>query len=167
MVKAVSMLISEFARAAGLTPDTVRFYVRRGLLKPQTNGKGGANPYQLFDETHVETARLIRMGQSLGFSLKEISAHNDEYQAGGFTPQRSAELMRELLGRLEEKAAQVNDMAAYARAKLAWLEGGSVGPEPRFGGFGPCLDLIEAPAKAVSPRTPARPADRSASAPAR
>jgi hypothetical protein len=27
------MLISEFARTAGLTPDTVRFYVKRGLLK--------------------------------------------------------------------------------------------------------------------------------------
>ncbi len=34
------MLISEFARTSGLSRDTVRFYVRLGLLRPETNGKG-------------------------------------------------------------------------------------------------------------------------------
>jgi MerR family regulatory protein len=34
------MLISEFARAAGLSRDTVRFYVRRGLLAPLAGNKG-------------------------------------------------------------------------------------------------------------------------------
>ena len=36
------MLISEFARATGLSTDTVRFYVRRGLLKPLAGSKGGS-----------------------------------------------------------------------------------------------------------------------------
>jgi hypothetical protein len=47
------MLISEFARKTGLTTDTVRFYVRRGLLTPETNGKGGRNPYRLHRREHV------------------------------------------------------------------------------------------------------------------
>ncbi len=79
------MLISEFARAAGLTPDTVRFYIRRGLLKPLNGKKGGSNPYQVFTEEHVQIARMIRMGQSLGFSLREIEALNVEYQAKRLT----------------------------------------------------------------------------------
>jgi MerR family copper efflux transcriptional regulator len=135
------MLISEFARAAGLTPDTVRFYVRRGLIKPETDGKGGTNPYQLFTEEHLDRARAIRMGQSLGFSLKEIGALNDEYEAaGGFSLERSAELMRSQLARLEEKAGQLNEMLAYTRAKIAWLDTGGVGPEPKFRAYEACLD---------------------------
>jgi DNA-binding transcriptional MerR regulator len=68
------MLISEFARAAEMSVDTVRFYVRKGLLQPETGMKGGANPYQIFTPEHVEQARMIRMAQGLGFSLREISA---------------------------------------------------------------------------------------------
>ncbi len=43
------MLISEFARATGLSRDTVRFYVRLGLLQTQaTEKRGGRRPYQVF-----------------------------------------------------------------------------------------------------------------------
>ena len=112
MVKAFGetspMLISEFARATGLTRDTVRFYVRRGLLKPLAGNKGGSNPYQVFTDEHVQTARAIRMAQSLGFSLREIGALNVEYQAKRITPARGAEIMRGQLARLEEKAAHVS-----------------------------------------------------------
>jgi len=126
------MLISEFARAAGLTPDTVRFYVRRGLLKPLAGRKGGSNPYQMFTDEHVQTARMIRMGQSLGFSLREIVALNVEYQAKRITPSRGAEILRGQLARLAEKAAHVDAMMRYIRAKLAWLKAGGKGPEPNF-----------------------------------
>ena len=126
------MLISEFARAAGLTSDTVRFYVRRGLLKPLAGKKGGSNPYQVFTAEHVEMARAIRMAQSLGFSLREIAVLNIEYQAKRITPSRGAEILRGQLARLQEKAAHVNAMMGYIRAKLAWLESGGKGTEPNF-----------------------------------
>jgi DNA-binding transcriptional MerR regulator len=67
------MLICELARETGLTTDTVRFYVRRGLLTPETNGKGGRNPYQVFTAEHVR-AKLICTAQSLGLSLKDLAA---------------------------------------------------------------------------------------------
>lgn len=126
------MLISDFARATGLPVDTVRFYIRRGLLAPGTNGKGGRNPYQVFTEEHVREARLIRMAQSLGMSLKEISAIGEEHRRGGITRERSIALMSEQLARLERKAAELQAMAGYLRAKLAWLNGGEQGPEPEF-----------------------------------
>ncbi len=125
-------MISEFARAAGLTTDTVRFYVRRGLLKPLTGNKGGSNPYQVFTDEHVQMARAVRMAQSLGFPLREIAALNIEYQAKRMTPARGAEILRAQLARLEEKAAHVNAMIAYIHAKLAWMEAGGKGLEPNF-----------------------------------
>jgi DNA-binding transcriptional MerR regulator len=126
------MLISEFSRTTGLPPDTVRFYVRRGLLKPLAGIKGGTNPYQIFTDEHVQIARAIRMAQSLGFSLREIAALNVEYEAKRLTRSRGAEILRAQLIRLEEKAAHVAGMIGYVHAKLAWVDGGAKGPEPNF-----------------------------------
>jgi MerR family transcriptional regulator, copper efflux regulator len=140
------MLISEFARVAELPPDTVRFYIKRGLLKPLTGRKGGSNPYQVFTNEHVQIARMIRMGQSLGFSLREIEALNVEYQAKRLTASRGAEIMRTQLERLQQKAAHVGAMISYIRAKLAWLENGSRGPEPNFTDY----ELAAAPKRAVA-----------------
>jgi MerR family copper efflux transcriptional regulator len=126
------MLISEFARATGLTTDTVRFWIRCGLLVPETNGKGGRNPYQLFTAEHVRTARVIRLAQSLGLSLKEIAAVGEEYRDGGITRERSIEILAAQLDRLDQKAAELAAMTGYLYAKIAWLEGGEQGPEPDF-----------------------------------
>lgn len=136
------MLISEFSRAAGLTPDTVRFYVRLGLLRPETNGKGGRNPYQIFTPEHVRAARIIRMAQILGMSLKEIGAINDELHAHGIGDARSIEIMSVQLQRIEERMTELNVMAGYLRAKVSWLQSGKQGPEPELTHFG-CIEFDE------------------------
>lgn len=137
------MLISEFAKRAGLSVDTVRFYIRKGLLAPETGLKGGSNPYQLFTAEHLEVARTIRMAQGLGFTLREIATLAAEYNAGGMTPARSLELMRSQLDRLEEKAAQLGAMIDYTRAKVAWLEAGQKGAEPVFGDYEGCATRFD------------------------
>jgi MerR family transcriptional regulator, copper efflux regulator len=129
------MLISEFARTAELSTDTVRFYVRLGLLQPETGSKGGRNPYQVFTQDHVEVARIIRLAQSLGFSLKEIAALGEEHRAGQMTRARSAEIMAQQLARLEEKAAHLGAMTAYLRAKIDWLRQDDGRPEPQFADY--------------------------------
>lgn len=149
----LAMLISEFARVAGLTPDTVRFYIKRGLLKPLAGRKGGSNPYQVFSQEHIQIARMIRMGQSLGFSLREIEALNVEYQAKRLTPSRGAEILRGQLVRLEQKAAHVGAMISYIRAKLAWLETGGKGPEPNFTDYERAFDPKHAETTQIARRS--------------
>lgn len=124
------MLTSEFARAAGLPVDTVRFYVRRGLLAPETTGLGGRNPYHRFTEADVVTARFIRFSQSLGMSLDEISDINVERQNGGVTRERSLEIMHAQLSQLEEKLAEFGALANYLRAKISWQDNGGRDPPP-------------------------------------
>ena len=126
------MLISEFARATGLTTDTVRFYIRRGLLTPDTSSKGGRNPYQVFTAEHVLAARLIRMAQSVGMSLKEIAIVSDEHRHGGITRERSIEILSGQLHRLDQKAAKLEMVVSYLRAKIAWLMDDEHGTEPAF-----------------------------------
>jgi MerR family copper efflux transcriptional regulator len=130
MVKGCRMLISEFARRTGLTTDTVRFYVRRGLLTPETNGKGGRNPYQVFTADHVRAAKIIRTAQSLGMSLKDIAAISRARREGRMSRDRSIEVLKAQLRELEAKAKQVDALRLYLCAKLNWLAGGEKGQPP-------------------------------------
>ena len=148
------MLISAFARASGLSRDTVRFYVRRGLLTPVAGKKGGSNPHQIFTAEHVQMARTIRMAQSLGFSLREIATLKVEYDDKRMSASRGAEILRWQLTRLEEKAAHVDAMMRYIRAKLAWVDAGGKGPEPNFTDY-------EGEARAVEREPPGHEAGRS------
>ncbi|MFW0756313.1 MerR family transcriptional regulator [Pseudomonas sp. H11T01] len=125
------MLISEFSRSVDLTIDTVRFYVRLGLLKPKSNGKGGSRPYQIFTADDVETVRLIRIQQMLGYSLRDIACLLDEYATGRFTASRTVDLLKELLCRLRIQRDHQDRMMAYVSAKLEWVETGH-GSAPRF-----------------------------------
>ncbi len=126
------MLMTEFARSTGLSTDTVRFYVRRGLLKPGSNGLGGRHPYQVFTDEHVRAVHLIRMAKSLGLSLEEIARLGREHRAGALTTARSVEILTAQLVRLKEKADELDRLAAYLRTKIAWLAGGRAGAEPEL-----------------------------------
>ncbi|MCM5557404.1 MerR family transcriptional regulator [Pleomorphomonas sp. JP5] len=132
------MLIGEFAARTGLSPDTIRFYVRKGLLAPETGAKGGRNPYQIFSERDTSTARMIRFAQSLGMPLKEIAKIAAELQRQGLTPAREVELMDEALARLQRKAAELAELTDYLRAKRDWVARGKPGAEPRFLDLSPC-----------------------------
>ena len=126
------MLISDFARLTGLTRDTVRFYARLGLLRPQTNGKGGRHPYSVFTDEDVRAVEVIRISQSLGMSLKEIAAFTEERRKGHLTRERRAKIMSAQLVSLETKATELEMMISYARDKIDWLKGGERGPGPNF-----------------------------------
>ncbi len=129
------MLIAEFCRQTSLSRDAVRLYVKLGLITP-TVGAHGGNRYRQFGAPYVERAALIRAGQQLGFTLRQIVALNREYAAGAMDATRKLAVMREQLQAIEEKAGRIRMMRKYLRAKIAWLEGGERGAEPVFGGSG-------------------------------
>ena len=63
------MKVKDMAQAAGVTPDTVRFYTREKLLAPSRNP---ANNYQHFSSEDLRRLRFARKARQLGFSLPEI-----------------------------------------------------------------------------------------------
>ena len=135
------MLIGEFGQPTGLSQDTVRFYVRKGLLAPQLGAKGGRNPYQIFTEREASTARMIRFAQSLGMPLKEIAEIAAELQREGLSRKREIEIMEVQL-KLEQKAAELAALTSYLRAKRDWVARGKPGDEPRFSDAATCLASI-------------------------
>ena len=63
------MTVSELARRAGVTADTVRHYTRSGLLVPIRDESNGYNCY-----SNGDLARLlfIRKARLLGFSVRDV-----------------------------------------------------------------------------------------------
>jgi MerR family mercuric resistance operon transcriptional regulator len=61
--------IGELARAAGVPTSTVRFYERRGLLKPDARTEAN---YRTYSSRTAERLKFIRAAQATGFSLKDI-----------------------------------------------------------------------------------------------
>lgn len=63
------MRISEAARAAGVSTQTVEYYILLGLLEPiREPGKRGRH----FTPEHVKRIRLIRRLNASGYTLRAI-----------------------------------------------------------------------------------------------
>jgi MerR family copper efflux transcriptional regulator len=124
------MLISEFVRRTGLARETVRYYVRFGLLQPQATNKGGRHPYLMFTDEDVHSADVIRVGQALGLSLREIVELRTARRSGDLPRKKRIALMKDQLARLEAKSAELERLKTYVRAKIAWQQSGEKGDEP-------------------------------------
>ncbi|HEY7896770.1 MAG TPA: MerR family transcriptional regulator, partial [Gemmatimonadaceae bacterium] len=61
--------IGELARVASVNVQTVRYYERLGMLRPERRTAAG---YREYDGEAALRLRFIKHAQQLGFSLKEI-----------------------------------------------------------------------------------------------
>jgi DNA-binding transcriptional MerR regulator len=128
------MMISTFARESGLSVDTVRFYVRRGLLHPELGQKGGSRPYQMFSLLDVEKARIIRAGQALGLSLEEIASFLKKRTFDGKEDDHLLAFLADQRDQLTRRVAEMQKLISFVDAKMAWLrnpDGRDPPPFPR------------------------------------
>ena len=126
------MMIANFARESRLSVDAVRLYVRQGLLHPEVGMKGGSRPYQMFSALDLEKARIIRAGQALGLSLKEIGAFINKRAFDGQEDDVVIAFLAEQRDRLTGRIAELNKLVAFVDAKIAWLKNPGVGPSPPY-----------------------------------
>lgn len=66
----LSLTVSKLAKAAGVQLSTIRYYERRGLVKPAARRASG---YREYDHDAVRRVRFIRHAQELGFALADIA----------------------------------------------------------------------------------------------
>lgn len=82
--------IGKVARAAGLTPQAIRFYERLGLIERAQRTSSG---YRICSPATLERVQFIKQAQSLGLSLKEIQ----EVLRLKYSAQSPCKCVRELL----------------------------------------------------------------------
>jgi len=73
------MNVADLARAAGVSPHTVRYYSGIGLLRARRRPD---SQYRVFEEGDVRRLAFIRSARRLGFSLKEIGTILDMSRHG-------------------------------------------------------------------------------------
>jgi MerR family transcriptional regulator, copper efflux regulator len=125
------MLIKQFCEATGLPRDTVRFYIKRGLLKPAVGSRIG-NRYQVFSDADIERARLIRAAQTLGFTLRQIGALATVYEAETATLADKEAIISGQLKLIATQETELRKVREYLEAKLSWIKKGAKGSPPTF-----------------------------------
>ncbi|WP_148714615.1 MerR family transcriptional regulator [Chitinolyticbacter meiyuanensis] len=108
MASAIS--IGRLGKAAGVQPETIRYYERIGLLAPPARTASG---YRHYDAAAVQRLRFVRRGRELGFSIEEIRtllqlADHREQPCG-----QADDLVRQ---HLAEVAARIADLQALQAA---------------------------------------------------
>ena len=62
--------IGQLAKLADVTPDTIRYYEKQGMMDHGKRTEGG---YRLYSEQDLQRLRFIRYPKQLGFTLETIA----------------------------------------------------------------------------------------------
>jgi len=103
--------VAELAAAAGVAPDTVRYYERSGLLTPPPRTSGG---YRSFPPSAVDRLRFIQGCQRLGLRLKEIGDLLSVRDTGECPCEPAEALLRKRIDEIDAETARL----AVLRADL-------------------------------------------------
>lgn len=114
----MAMKVSELARLAGVTADTVRHYTRIGLLQPRRDPDNG---YQLYDADALKRLRFIQKARLLGFSLREIETIVHHQHPGTSPCPMVRGLMAQHLPRVREQITELQQqLTRMEDAMAAW-----------------------------------------------
>jgi DNA-binding transcriptional MerR regulator len=104
------MRVGELAKAVGVTPDTIRYYERAGLLPPPARTPAG---YRAYDTDAVDRLQFIQGAQRLGLRLQHI-ADLLAIRDTGTCPCESAEqLLRRRLAELDAEMVRLAQLRTH------------------------------------------------------
>jgi DNA-binding transcriptional MerR regulator len=111
----VSLTRSALARLAGVSPDTLRHYEKKGVLPtpPRT-----ANGYRRYPETAVRRVQIIQRALAIGFTLDELARVMAERDAGRAPCRKVYALVTSRLAALEERLVRLLELRDELRVLL-------------------------------------------------
>lgn len=110
------MYCGELARLAGVSSDTIRYYERKGLLRPAPRSGSG---YRLFPQDAPARVQLIRSALGIGFTVRELAEVLHERNCGGAPCHRVRKLVAGKLAMLEARLRELRAWRAELRSTLA------------------------------------------------
>ncbi|MGM0987522.1 MAG: MerR family transcriptional regulator [Pseudomonadota bacterium] len=114
------MKVSELARLAGVTAETVRHYTREGLLHPERHPDNG---YQLYGQGDLNRLRFIQRARTLGFGVAEVRDILDHADHGDSPCPMVRDLLASHLPQVREQIRELQSLASrMEQALAAWEE---------------------------------------------
>lgn len=108
--------IGQLARAADVPTSTVRYYERRGLLRPASRSRGN---YRQFDAEALDRLLFIRSAQAAGFTLSDITALL-AFRDGDAAPCREVQDL--IAARLDKVVEQIKHLKVVDRMLREWMK---------------------------------------------
>lgn len=104
---------------AGVNPQTLRYYERRGLLAAPVRSPGG---YRAYPDVAVHRVRFIKRAQDLGFTLAEVEALLHLAEGGPASCDRVRALAEEKIADLRRRIADLQALQAGLSRLMATCE---------------------------------------------
>ena len=121
------MRIGELAKTAGVTPDTIRYYEREGLLpSPQRTESG----YRDYGHGVLDDLQFIKKAQALGLKLSDVREVL-EISSGGKPP--CEHVRATVSARLVEVEQRLRELRALRATLRETLERVDRAPAPKAG----------------------------------
>lgn len=108
------MLVHELSRKSNVNSDAIRYYTRRGLLKP---ARDPVNSYKYYTHSDLNRLEFIMRAKQLGFKLNEIASMLEEFQDGKSPCVRVREIIQKRI--IENKKLLSEKMALQSRMEKA------------------------------------------------
>ncbi len=121
------MRIGELGKSAGVTPDTIRYYEREGLLPRADRTPSGYRDYRA---EVVDDLRFIKKAQALGLKLSDVREVL-EISSGGRAP--CEHVRATVSARLTEVERRLKELRALRSTLRETLERLDRAPKPKAG----------------------------------
>ncbi|UGQ11820.1 MerR family transcriptional regulator [Yinghuangia sp. ASG 101] len=108
----------QLADAAGVNPQTLRYYERRGLLPEPDRTLGG---HRVYPPDSVALLRVIKAAQRLGFTLDEVA---ELLEAGRHRHGTAGGLQDRAAAKLAEIDARIADLCVIRSALVRAVDAG-------------------------------------------
>lgn len=136
-----SYQIGELATLSDLTPDTLRYYERLGLVSPVARTEGG---FRVYGPATRARLRFIKHAQRLGLALHEIRDLVAYQDHGGLDRCRHVrDLLRAKLAELEAKLRELEEFRGTLSSYLLVCEQTLSRKRPTARGLEPKCPVIE------------------------
>jgi MerR family Zn(II)-responsive transcriptional regulator of zntA len=105
------MLINELSKRTGVSPHTLRFYEKSGLIKGSRDENVTSNNYYHYDEETVERLELISYAKEVGFTINEIAEIIDAWFNNIYSKEEKLAILDRKLASIERKISDLKEMS--------------------------------------------------------
>ncbi len=118
------MRVTEVCSIAGVGPETLRFYEKRGLLREGVHFTRRPSGVRQYEHATVERLRLVSLAKRAGLTLSELAMWIDAWESDSIPLSARRSFFAEKVSAIEQTITELHEMRAYLSEKIGDLDRG-------------------------------------------